>query len=86
MKIVTFTTPMRPHSVGDTRIVPDDVADKLVADGVAGNPQHFPPGSAPAPATATVPTPRRRGYLTKAGAALRSTAASAPAASQTLPL
>lgn len=35
MKLVEFTRDMRPHTKGDTRAVPDTVADELVAAGDA---------------------------------------------------
>ena len=43
MRQVRFTKDMRPgHTAGDTRIVPDDVAQKLVAEGVAEDEGSFP--------------------------------------------
>ncbi|KAF2991148.1 hypothetical protein OGR47_02730 [Methylocystis sp. MJC1] len=43
MKLVTFTRDMRPHSAGDTRVVPDVVAAQLVEAGdVDPNPPSFP--------------------------------------------
>ncbi|MDE3038768.1 MAG: hypothetical protein KGJ21_10015 [Pseudomonadota bacterium] len=38
MKMVEFTRDMRPHRVGDKRVVPDAVAQKLIA---AGDAKHF---------------------------------------------
>ena len=35
MKMVEFTRDMRPHRAGEMRVVPDVVADKLIADGKA---------------------------------------------------
>jgi hypothetical protein len=35
MKMVEFTRDMRPHRAGETRIVPDAMADKLIAEGSA---------------------------------------------------
>lgn len=35
MKMVEFTRDMRPHRAGEKRVVPDVVADKLIADGKA---------------------------------------------------
>ena len=35
MRLVDFTRDMRPWRKGESRLVPDDVAEKLVADGVA---------------------------------------------------
>jgi hypothetical protein len=33
MKLVTFLDAMPPHGAGDTRLVPDDVADRQEAEG-----------------------------------------------------
>ena len=38
MKMVEFTRDMRPHRVGEKRVVPDAVAEKLIA---AGQAKHF---------------------------------------------
>ena len=35
MKMVEFTRDMRPHRAGETRIVPDAMAEKLIASGDA---------------------------------------------------
>ena len=35
MKMVEFTRDMRPQRAGETRVVPDAVAEKLIADGDA---------------------------------------------------
>ena len=35
MKMVEFTRDMRPHKAGETRVVPDAVADRLIAAGDA---------------------------------------------------
>ena len=35
MKMVEFTRDMRPHKVGETRVVPDAVAARLIASGDA---------------------------------------------------
>lgn len=35
MKMVEFTRDMRPHKAGETRVVPDAVAEKLIANGEA---------------------------------------------------
>ena len=35
MKMIKFTKAMAPHGVGDTRVVPDDMADRLIKEGVA---------------------------------------------------
>lgn len=65
MKHVTFTRDMRPYRPGEMRLVPDDVATQLEAEGViAPNPPAWPP----VPAQAGTPTvkpdpaapPRRR--------------------------
>lgn len=50
MKLVTFARPMAPHGVGDTRLVPDDVAERLREEGTISASEPFPPrASAPAP-------------------------------------
>jgi len=38
MKMVEFTRDMRPHRVGEKRVVPDAIAEKLIA---AGDAKHF---------------------------------------------
>ncbi len=35
MKMVEFTRDMRPHRVGERRVVPDALADRMIADGIA---------------------------------------------------
>ena len=35
MKMVEFTRDMRPHRAGERRVLPDAVAERLVADGRA---------------------------------------------------
>jgi hypothetical protein len=35
MKMVKFTKSMSPHGVGDTRVVPDEIARRLVDEDVA---------------------------------------------------
>ena len=35
MKMVEFTRDMRPHKAGETRVVPDALAEKLIAAGDA---------------------------------------------------
>ena len=35
MKMVEFTRDMRPHRAGETRIVPDAMAEKLITSGDA---------------------------------------------------
>lgn len=34
-KMVEFTKDMRPHTAGDTRAVPDEIADRLAKSGEA---------------------------------------------------
>lgn len=59
MKLVEFTRDMRPHVKGETRVVPDDVAGKLVADGDAvPRPSIFDDALPPA-------EPKRRRYPTR---------------------
>ena len=59
MKQVTMTRDMRPFRERDEPVVPDNVADQLVAEGAAQNPRPWPsrPG-------ADVPPPAK-GYKTK---------------------
>lgn len=47
MKLVKFTTAMSPHSVGEERVVPDDVAERLVKNGEATARPFPPPDLAP---------------------------------------
>jgi hypothetical protein len=35
MKMVEFTRDMRPHRAGETRVMPDAMAEKLIASGDA---------------------------------------------------
>lgn len=35
MRMVKFTRDMAPHNKGDTRVVPDEIADSLVKEGSA---------------------------------------------------
>lgn len=49
MKLVTFGRAMAPHGIGDTRLVPDDVARRLDAAGDLSASEAFP---APAPVRA----------------------------------
>ena len=35
MKMVEFTRDMRPHRAGESRVLPDALADKLIAEGSA---------------------------------------------------
>lgn len=62
MKLVTFTRDMHPHSAGDTRVVPDQVAAQLVEAGdVEPNPPPFPAEAADAQES----RPERQSYKTK---------------------
>jgi hypothetical protein len=74
MKLVTLTTDMRGWGRGDNALLPDEVADKLVANGEATNPRRWPaePSIADLPMLTTPlrpdPPPEakpRRRYLTK---------------------
>lgn len=73
MKHVTFTRDMRPQRAGEQRLLPDDVAARLEADGViAPNPPDWPEGpqpsvpAEPSPATNTARDRRgRQRYPTK---------------------
>lgn len=42
MKIVEFTRDMAPHGIGDTRIVPDLLAEMLAAEGAVTNVRPWP--------------------------------------------
>lgn len=65
MRIVTFARDMAPHVRGERRLVPDDVADRLVASGDAEpDPAPFPAPPA-APDGAGDDRARRRRYSTK---------------------
>lgn len=35
MKLIEFIRHMRPHQAGEKRAVPDDLAERLIADGAA---------------------------------------------------
>ena len=59
MKLVEFTRDMRPHKAGETRVVPDDVAQRLIAEGDA-----LPRSSVFDEQPAAKPAPARR-YLTR---------------------
>lgn len=73
MKIVTFTTDMRPWQKGADAVLPDSDADRLVASGEATNPRPFPPQDVipestkreAAAAAATALKPGRGRYLTR---------------------
>ena len=69
MKLVEFTRPMAPHGAGDTRLVDDDTADRLVIDGDAVVKHVFAPESAGPVAVADQPVRRPVGrprkYLTR---------------------
>jgi len=53
MKLVTFAKPQAPFGVGDTRLVPDDVATRLHDEGVIdGLGQAWPPKVSPAAVSA----------------------------------
>lgn len=47
MKLVTFAGTMSPHNVGDTRLVPDDVAIRLQKEGAISESKTWPPVAAP---------------------------------------
>lgn len=42
MKLVTFSRAMAPHGVGDTRLVPDNVAAQLDEDGMISSSEPWP--------------------------------------------
>ena len=47
MKLVTFARASAGHSVGDTRLVPDEVAARLLSEEVISGAEQWPPGSLP---------------------------------------
>ncbi len=47
MKTVTMNRALRPFGAGDVALLPDDLADQLVASGDARDPAPYPPGSEP---------------------------------------
>jgi hypothetical protein len=77
MKLVTFTRDMKPQQAGDQRLVPDDMAARLVAEGSAKDPRDWSPKTAAEPSpvasdglSASVVndglSPKKRAYQTKA--------------------
>lgn len=61
MKHVTFTRDMKPQRAGEMRLLPDDVAAQLEADGaIEPNPPSWPAGSENKPAEAK---PSRRSRM-----------------------
>lgn len=58
MMLVTFSEPMVPYGVGDTRLVPDDVAENLKRDGVISSAEPWPP-SGEAPPAPVVGAPQK---------------------------
>lgn len=75
MKLVEFTRDMRPQTAGSTRIVPDDVAARLEAEGAVCNvrpwPERTESGLPLVPVKPAVDkpklslSPRRQSYQTK---------------------
>jgi hypothetical protein len=63
VKLVTFARDMHPHRAGDTRLIPDDLARKLLAEGEVTAAEDFPPR--PSAAVSDRPAPAKR-YVTKA--------------------
>lgn len=61
MKMVEFTRDMRPHKAGETRVVPDAVAEKLIAAGDAkARDSVFDKTVEPAPPARGKPYPTRK--------------------------
>jgi len=58
MKLVTFSAEMKPHGVGDTRLVSDAVAADLEKQGVISSSEPW-PAKAAAPAAAVAQKPQR---------------------------
>jgi len=68
MRHVTFTRDMAPQHRGDRRVVPDEIAALLEAEGaIEPNPPSWPQivHRDPAPAKAPAAPPRRPKFLTK---------------------
>ncbi len=71
MKSVEFTRDMRPNTAGSTRIVPDDVAARLEAEGSVRNVKPWPErAESGVPLVAakpklTLPEGKRQSYKTK---------------------
>jgi hypothetical protein len=61
--IVRATRDMRPWQKGEDRVLPDDLAAKLVKDGDAEDPRPFPPADVAPRPPAKAPRPRR--YMTR---------------------
>ena len=53
MILVEFTRDMHPTRAGDSRLLPDDVARRLIAEGIATNPRDR--AGRPLPAAADLP-------------------------------
>jgi hypothetical protein len=66
-KLVTFNRAMSPYAAGESRLVPDDVAERLDSEGVLSASKPFPEGAAAVPPPSRVSThlPQRQKYATK---------------------
>ena len=67
MKVVEFTRDMSPHRIGETRVVPDDMATRLFAAGDVLAPRPFPPSDVvpSVPVAIETATPARKRYMTR---------------------
>lgn len=59
MKLVTFARTMAPHGVGDTRLVSDELADELEAQGALSEAKPWPDALAPRKPVRPQDRPRR---------------------------
>ncbi len=68
MRIVTFTRDMRPWQAGADAVLPDAIAEKLVADGDAKDLRPFPPADVvpDRPLAAQTLTVSHKRYMTRA--------------------
>lgn len=64
MRLVELTRDLRPWRAGDSALVPQDIAERMVASGEATNMRPYPETVASTPPPAP---PRRVGYLTRKG-------------------
>lgn len=61
MKHVTFTRDMKPHRVGEQRLVPDDLAAELEHEGaIEQDPPDWPPSAKPSVPSVPPQKPERR--------------------------
>jgi predicted RNA polymerase sigma factor len=66
MKLVTFARAQPPHGVGDKRLVPDEMAERLLEEGIVSAVESWPgqvPGHPPRKPTRPVVKPTRPARL-----------------------